>query len=508
MQKLLPTVALFLITILNISALEVDIEELKEQAEKKIEFINYSGEYKKIDTADEIKAIGWLLAASREQNGLQGSFLGKYSIIRAVNPEEPDKFDADIISIDEDARVDHIDNVRRVIAGYLEASFDYTAEDARLLALFATIYNAVFRGDLEYLSQKYKEVVTGHLSSEDAGISIKYFEWPGATKMVIPLTEKAENGGLSSLSTSELTEKSVIEELRTAEDMGLEDRKEMVEFKEREIEEGQTEIEEAEESIAEQKEAKAEAEKKLQEEASGLSEEEIEQRQAEIDKKKADIEKTEAELAKTDRAVAEKEEEIKKEREQIIEDERSQDLKAQEAASAPEKVDYYSDKLYYLWIQSSGKEGEASRNLTIIDPFSEATLTSSTLAHVSGRSFYFFKNMILLLAGEKSSREEARLVFLHPTTLETLKWGKEDMYGDSMVFIQGGFIYAVMKKGSDYRLARFDEELTLTAQSEQSVDKDSFIATFGDKLYVNSEDGRVLVLDKNDLSQKSVITAE
>ncbi len=61
---------------------------------------------------------------------------------------------------------------------------------------------------------------------------------------------------------------------------------------------------------------------------------------------------------------------------------------------------------------------------------------------------------------------------------------------------------------SDYRLARFDEELTLTAQSDQSVDKDSFIATFGDKLYVNSEDGSVLVLDKNDLSQKAVITLE
>jgi len=48
MHKLLPAVALFLITMLNISALEVDIDELKEQAEKKIEFINYSGEYKKI----------------------------------------------------------------------------------------------------------------------------------------------------------------------------------------------------------------------------------------------------------------------------------------------------------------------------------------------------------------------------------------------------------------------------------------------------------------------------
>jgi len=508
MQKLLPAVALFLLTMLNISALEVDIDELKEQAEKKIKFINYSGEYKKIDTADEIKAIGWLLAASREQNGLQGSFLGKYSIIRAVDPEEPDKFDADIISIDEDAQVDHIDNVRRVIAGYLEASFDYTAEDARLLALFATIYNAVFRGDLEYLSQKYKEVVTDHLSRDDAGISTKYFEWPGATRMVIPLTEKAADGGLSSLSTSELTEEGVIEELRTAEDMGLEDRKEMVEFKEKEVDEGKEAVEKAEESIAAQKEAKAEAEKELAAEASRLSEKEIEQRQAEIDKKKVEIEKAEAELAKTDRTVAEKEKEIKKEREQIIEDERSQDIKAQEAASAPEKADYYSDKLYYLWVQSSGKAGEPSRNLTIIDPFSEATLTSSTLADVSGRSFYFFKNMILRLAREKSSREEARLAFLHPTTLETLKWGKEDMYGDSMVFIQGGFIYGMMKNGSDYRLARFDEDMTLTARSEQMVDKDRFIATFGDKLYVNSEDGNVLVLDKNDLSQKAVITAE
>ncbi len=144
MIKSLVFVLCFMVHLFGAGALDVDVDELK-SVDREIVFINYEGKYTRIDTAEEIKAIGWILASTLEQSGRIGKFLLKYSIIRAVDPGEDEKYDADIISIDQEARVDHIDNVRRIIAGYLEGAYGYSPEDARMLAVFTTIYNAVFR---------------------------------------------------------------------------------------------------------------------------------------------------------------------------------------------------------------------------------------------------------------------------------------------------------------------------------------------------------------------------
>ena len=241
MKKAIVLIVVFL-SVAGLFAQDVAEEELR-SVDREIVFINYEGPYDRIDTADEIKGLGWYLASVIDQNNERASFLLKYSVIRALDPAETGKFDADIFSIDRDAKVDHIDNVRRILAGYLEGTFDYSAEDARTLARFTTIYNAVYRGQLEYFSDKYKALVLSYLSRENAGLSTKYFEWPGATRMLIPLTAEAGKGVLGSLDTTELTEEKVIEEMRQQEDMGLEDRKDMVELKEREVEEKMDQLE-------------------------------------------------------------------------------------------------------------------------------------------------------------------------------------------------------------------------------------------------------------------------
>ena len=131
--------------------LEVDVDEIS--SAKRIQFINYAGRPGRSDTEYQVKAIGRGLAEGTRRTGEGGRFslYGKYSIIRAVSKEEPDKFSADIISIDKKARIGHIDNVRRIIAGYLESRYDYSRKNARTLAVFATFYNAVYRGRLDYL---------------------------------------------------------------------------------------------------------------------------------------------------------------------------------------------------------------------------------------------------------------------------------------------------------------------------------------------------------------------
>ncbi|MBN1834557.1 MAG: hypothetical protein JW820_01840, partial [Spirochaetales bacterium] len=284
-------------------AQEVAEEELR-SVRAEVEFINYEGPYDRIDTADEIKGLGYFVAGALKQDGRRGAFLGKYSVIRAVDPRESGKFDADIFSIDADAKVDHIDNVRRILAGYLEGAFRYAAEDARTLARFATVYNAVHRGDLEYFRGRYKAVVLGYLSPSDAGLSTRYYEWAGATRMLIPLTSEAAEGRLSSLDTSELSEEGVVEEMRRQPDMGLEDRKDMVELKEREVDEKRERLEEQEGELAEEKRELARKESEL---AEARSAEERRRLEEEVAQQEEEVRERETEVAATEETIRQKE---------------------------------------------------------------------------------------------------------------------------------------------------------------------------------------------------------
>jgi hypothetical protein len=400
MKKAILSILVFL-SVMGLYAQDVAEQELR-SVDREIVFINYEGPYDRIDTADEIKGLGWYLANVMGQNKERASFLLKYSVIRAVDPSEAGKFDADIFSIDRDAKVDHIDNVRRILAGYLEGAFDYSAEDARTLSRFATIYNAVYRGQTEYFSDRYKALVLSYLSRENAGLSTKYFEWPGKTKMLIPLTTEAGKGVLGSLSTTELTEEKVIEEMREQEDMGLEDRKDMVELKEREVEEKMDQLDEQKADLEEAKEELAESKEELEKARTDAERERLE---AEVAEREREVREREAAVAETEAAIAAKEEEIAEEREQIISDERDQDRQPQrEAAFA------FSDQLYYLEVRPRGSDGTITGTLHILDPVASEVQTSSPVSHIRGRTFYFFKSSILVVGHESSASSPARLI--------------------------------------------------------------------------------------------------
>jgi hypothetical protein len=130
---------------------------------------------------------------------------------------------------------------------------------------------------------------------------------------------------------------------------------------------------------------------------------------------------------------------------------------------------------------------------------------TSPADYVRGRAFYFFKDSLLVVAGEGSSGAPAHLILLNPLTLEPARRSAEEVYADSFVLIQGGAIYAVLKSGSDFRLGRFDENLKLAARSPMSVDRDTSLALFADRVYVSSSSRDILALDAVDLSQKAVV---
>jgi hypothetical protein len=495
MKKTIVTILVFL-SVVGLFAQDVAEEELR-SVDREIIFVNYEGPYDRIDTADEIKGLGWYLANVMDQTKERASFLLKYSVIRAIDPAEKGKYDADIFSIDRDAKVDHIDNVRRILAGYLEGAFDYSAEDARTLARFATIYNAVYRGQLEYLSDKYKALVLSYLSRENAGLSTKYFEWPGATRMLIPLTAEAGKGVLGSLDTTELTEEKVIEEMRQQEDMGLEDRKDMVELKEREVEEKMDQLEEEKAGLEKAKEELAESKEQLEQ---ARTEEERERAQGEVAEREREVQEREAEVAETKSAIAAKEEEIAEEREQIITDERAQDRRPARAAAFA-----FSDQLYYLKVRPRAADGSITGTLHILDPVASEVQASSPVSHIRGRTFHFFKSSILVVGHESSAASPARLMLLEPLTLKETTRSWEEIYPESYVLLQASSIYAVFQSGGGYYLGRFDEALQLISQSEEAVDKDSAFFLFGDKIYINSSARDILVLNRENLKREDLI---
>ncbi len=488
---------LILTVVLCAAALPVRGQEVAEgelrSVDREVVFLNYEGPYDRIDSADEIKGLGYYLAASLRADGRRGAFLLKYSIIRAIDPRSAAGFDADVFSIDADAKVDHIDNVRRILAGYLEGAFRYSAEDARTLARFATIYNAVFRGNLEYLGSRYKGVVLQHLSRENAGLSTKYFEWPGATRLLVPLGPGAGEGVLSSLSTSELTEPRVIEDMRRQPDMGLEDRKDMVELKEREVQQQQQELEQAQERVQEAREGLADSQQKVEEARTAA---EKEKARSEVAAKEAEVKAAEAEVKAVEAQIESKQAEIEKERELIVSDERSRDERAAAALS---------DRLYYLKVTGRESSGSFAGTLSVLDPAGPAVQLTSPVRPVRGRAFHFFENTILVIA-DGAAGGPARLVLLDPANLQEIRSSAEEVYGDSFVLLQGGAVYAVIRSPDGrFRLGRFDRDLRLTVASAEAVDRDSAFVVFGERLYVNSEGRDILALGRDSLQREGLI---
>ena len=156
------TVIFILLTgaaVINLSADTVYLDELKKAEDGNIVFQNYSGPHNKIDSIAEIRGIGEFLGREVGRYPGRFSFFGKYRVIHAVDYSIKKGLDADIFILEKTAEVDHIINLRRIIAGYLEAAYGYEPDQADLLAEFITVYNAVHRGDMEYFSIHYKSVV-------------------------------------------------------------------------------------------------------------------------------------------------------------------------------------------------------------------------------------------------------------------------------------------------------------------------------------------------------------
>ena len=208
-KRFITALSIFIAVVCPLFSISVDEEELKSFGNQSIEFINYNGPRTgKIDSVDEIINIGRHIGKQVDPEEQGHFYYGiKYSVVHSYQPEIETGLDADIMILHEDSRVDHIQNLRYIIAGYLEGAYGYSFDDAMILAEFITYYNAVYYQNIGYFQNKYKPGVLANISSGNAGISTHYSNWPGKTRMIIPLRGIPSKGSLSTIDTSSLTSK-------------------------------------------------------------------------------------------------------------------------------------------------------------------------------------------------------------------------------------------------------------------------------------------------------------
>lgn len=529
MKKITCLLLISLLSISSIFSLEVDKNELNTTGNEIIEFINYTGPHKVIDSAQAIKEIGSDLGKdiSLSVSSTNGSN-EKYYVVHSVTSESKDQLDADIIYIGSSATVDHVDNLRRIISGYLQSAYNYSEKDANTLAVFITVYNAVYRGKLDTFKSKYTEDVVKNLSSENCGLSTNYKDWPGKSEIVIPLFD-VKNGGLSTVDTSVIADSKVVDSMQEDEDRNIDSRKDMVDLKEREADESSEKAQEAQkEAVQEQKvlnetkkeaeEAKKEAEeaKKEAEEAKKVAEEnpndkkaqetskeaekkaeeatakaEEKQQQVEEQQKKTDDAK---EAAKEAQEIADKKQnEAQTERKEIAQDQ--QEIQQEKIAEAKANIEYGiiivdEENLLSRLVKFNSDNGEIIRKSPV------AVIRNRTIFEVGSEG----SEQFISVAGDNAGNGTIKLVLMDQDNMEITRESNETLSEDSVLVKDGDDYYCVIDDNGKWVVAKYNAELSLRYKSSIAVKSSTPITITKSGVVVTDSTGQLMLLSKTDLS--------
>ena len=538
MTKRLALVALVAsVALLFASGLDVDKAEVSSTQGMTIEFINYEGPHDIIETAEAIRGIGRSLGTAIAKGALRAGDAVRYQVIHAVDPAVPAGFDADIMILGADSRLDHIKNLRRVIAGYLESAYAYSAKDADTLAIFITIYNAVYRGKLDYFQSKYKPVVLKELSAQNAGLAIRWDEWAGKSRIVIPLTSRAGAGVIGSINTTPITDKPTVESLKAeSPTAGITERRDVVDIKERDHEQEKAAIAAEHDRIAREEAAVAAEKARIQsaqaaqpqapeatgqaaagpaveaaapatgeqaakgatQEASIAVSDKAKAEEAAVAAREAQVEADKAALASREAAVAAKGTEIAADRAAIATDQKDA-IKQQVAAAAVQ--DANGVPLFEL----VDPNAPLSR-LALVDLASGKTLRRSDINTIRAATIVDVGDAYVAVAGAVTGSGGAvRLVHILKSDYAGVVQGADDVFADTMVWKYGAWIYAVAKQGPNWVIGRFDPATLEIKARSAPVSRYTFLTQAAGKLVAQGPSGGFLVLDADALTTASEI---
>ncbi|MDR2476855.1 MAG: hypothetical protein LBD18_03610 [Treponema sp.] len=498
---------LFVFLALTVSAgigyAQVDQGEL-EQNLAPVTFINYEGPHARIETREQIRQIGVGLGRTVRSGTERAGTSNRYFVIHSVSDPEGRKLDADIFGLGVDTGVDHVRNLRTIIQGYLQEAYSYSERDAALLAEYITIYNAVYRGDWDYFTSRYKTPVINNLSRERAGLSIRFDEWPGRTLLLIPLGI----GGLSSIDTSTISDSRVVEELRKEDDRGVEQRRDMVDLKEREAGVAEKEAVAGREAARQEERQIAKERTQVDQDRQQIAEDRQqaqgdEAAQKEIDKREEDTDRKSEELDQ-------REDELVLKREEVQKQEDFAERKTVEAQQERESIAKDQQELIAQGEQPQGLIGAVFANpgsvlgsLVSVDPATGKELRRSPLDTVSVRTITLANGRILAIAGENKGNGAVRLIEVNSRNLEMARQGDEDIHPGSLIWVNGSDLYAITVNLADgsINLGRFNTNLALQAKSKITVHPNATISIQQGYLLTQRSDGSAVILNPADLTE-------
>lgn len=520
---------LFLLA-LPVSALEVNENELKSTGNADtIVFVNYTGPHAKIDSLESIKKLGSDLGAAVAENPSARTAAGetaRYSVIHAVDPNEKDKLDADIIFIGKNASVDHINNLRHIIASYLSAAYGYSQQDAQTVAVFVTVYNAVYRNDLTTFQNKYKKVVTDNLSADSCGLSVNYKDWPGSSQILIPLFDV--NGGLSTVDTSVISDSQVVKNMQEDDGKNIESRKNMVDIKEREAEQAAEKAQEAQKTAVEEQKkldeekAKTEELKTEAEEAQAQAEEakktaeenpDDEQAQAEAEEKQAEAEEKqqayeEQQTVEQEQQAAAEEAKQTASEQQAVADKKNAEAQEERKVIAHDQQEVIQKEIADAAAPSAygielTDEASMLSGMIKINTDNGQVIKSSPVTYIRNRTLFQAGENFIAIAGENSGNGAIKLVLLSPDTMEIYAESNETVAENSVLVQDGSDYYCVIQDGSSWVLAKYDQNLSLKLKSPVRVKSGTPVTVASQYIIVTGSDGTVKLLNKSDLSLKN-----
>lgn len=521
-------------------SLDLDRAEIESAKDAAIVFVNYEGPQSRIDSLADIKGIGSSLGSAIGRGAKSAGDGTRYRVVRIVDPSVAEGFDADILYLGPGAQVDHIRNLRWIIASYLVEAWRYSEKDAYTVATFITVYDAVHRGDMQYFGSKYKKAVVSTLDAGTVGLSTRYTEWAGKSAIVVPLSSGAKPGSLGAVDTGAVAGKDVTASLRGEPDKGIPERQAMTDIKEREAaqlksdaEKQKAEISRSEADLAAEKakveadRAKLEADKKAADEKAAAEKEAAAKGGAPAaqtapeaggkapEAQAAEIQKREAEQTKAEESVAAKETEIAAKKEEAAKTEAA--ASAKEAEAAEDRKDITQDQKEVIASEVAAKgrsEAAGVFLLQVVDssyPFARVVfidsekgnlIRASRLNSIRGRSVVDSGDSFVAVAGKEGGTGAIRLVRLDKASLEVVAQGSVDIYPESQVWKFGESFYAVIKgDGGAYYLGRFDAELKEAARSTEAVNPFTFLSEASGGLAAQTPSGGFAVLAKQGLER-------
>lgn len=235
MKQIVPYILIINLLTVSVYSQEVDEQELSLTSSRRLDFIDNRAPSSFFNSAEQILGIGRELASDivLDRPFGQADIGNKYGLIHILNRSGDGKLGADILSLGPGSRVDQTQNLKRIIAGYLQMMYGYDLSDALTLGEFVLYYNAVYRKNLDYFKQKYAAEVLEYLPLDEVGISLNYADWPGRSRLVIPVKESPKKGELNNVPLEVVSDDKVLETVKKAPDKGIKARKAIADLMDR-----------------------------------------------------------------------------------------------------------------------------------------------------------------------------------------------------------------------------------------------------------------------------------